>query len=70
MKTIEELQSKFDDEVTAHLNQAEDDRLETFLKFVQLDALESVAMLLTANADSTTRGFEAVHKLIVELKSK
>lgn len=70
MKNIEEFQGKFDDEVTAHLTHAEDVRLGAFIKTIQLDALESAATLLTANADSPTRGFEAVHKLIVALKGK
>jgi hypothetical protein len=37
---------------------------------IQLDALEHAASLLTANADSPTRGFNAIHRLIVKLKSK
>jgi hypothetical protein len=37
---------------------------------IQLDALEHAASLLTANADSPTRGFNAIHRLIVKLKPK
>lgn len=44
--------------------------LRELIRQIQLDALEHAAMLLTANADSPTKGFEAVHKLIVQLKSK
>lgn len=49
---------------------AVNDCFERLFAEIQLDALESAATLLTSNADSPTRGFEAVHKLIVELKGK
>ena len=48
----------------------ENPNLETHIELIQLDALEHAASLLTANADSPTRGFNAIHRLIVKLKSK
>lgn len=38
------------------------------IKRYQLDALEHVASLLTANADSPTRGFKAIWKDIQRLR--
>jgi hypothetical protein len=38
------------------------------IRAIQLDSLTWAAMLLTINADSRTRGFNAVHKLVVELQ--
>ena len=57
MKTAKQ----WDDEGVAYASAAEK---------IQLDALEHAASLLTANADSPTRGFNAIHRLIVKLKSK
>jgi len=57
MKTAKQ----WDDEGVAYASAAEK---------IQLDALEHAASLLTANADSPTRGFNSIHRLIVKLKSK